>query len=266
MSEADKPTLKAIQTAFEQSVFHGEEDVNQWINADERGDAAKRMNIYRYAYRARLMDVLFIDYPTIHEILGDEMFAELCQAYLAAYPSTSFSVRWFGRNMPAFLRDAPPYAEHAYLAEMADFEWQKGECFDGEDSPVIGLDALSMMSPDAFTTLQFEFVPTLRQMTCEYDTPTLWKTINQDKDADLPMPTKLDTPIAWALWRKGLAPTWQSLDVDHAWAMQSAMQGASFVELCEGLREWIDDEHIPARAASFVQTWLREEMISTLKY
>jgi hypothetical protein len=59
---------------------------------------------------------------------------------------------------------------------------------------------------------------------------------------------------------------YRSLDVDGGWALDSAMSGGSFENLCEGICEWIDEEHAPARIAGFLGNWINEGLLVNLKY
>jgi hypothetical protein len=56
----------------------------------------ERVNIYAQMYFARLLDVLYEDFPRVAAFLGCERFRDLVRAYLRIYPSTHPSLRHKG--------------------------------------------------------------------------------------------------------------------------------------------------------------------------
>lgn len=42
---------------------------------------------------------------------------------------------------------------------------------------------------------------------------------------------------------------------DEAAALESALRGDTFGEICAALRHWLPEEEIPLRAASLLATW-----------
>src|SRR4051812_11219845 len=73
------------------------------IVGDDRLDAGARLGVYARMYGARLIDVLFEDYPRVAALVGQDRFTGLARQYVAAHPSTHPSLRWFGRRFPDVL-------------------------------------------------------------------------------------------------------------------------------------------------------------------
>src|SRR5262245_41797708 len=95
--------LPDLQRAFFHAVSAGHDDAAApellaAIRGDERLAASERLAVYARMYCARLVDVLREDYPRVAAVLGNDDFADLTHAYLAAHPSTHPSLRWFGRS------------------------------------------------------------------------------------------------------------------------------------------------------------------------
>ena len=53
----------------------------------------------------------------------------------------------------------------------------------------------------------------------------------------------------------------RSIEVDEAWALDQARQGADFSAICGGLTEWIDAQYVAQRAVEFLKRWLIDELI-----
>src|SRR5476649_2318429 len=94
--------------------------------------ADARLAIYYNAYRIRLREALSESYDKTWSYVGDEMFAELADSYIAAHPSRHANLRWFGGGFSAHL--ALALADHPYIAELAAFEWTLGLAFDAADA------------------------------------------------------------------------------------------------------------------------------------
>ncbi|HEY3860259.1 MAG TPA: DNA-binding domain-containing protein [Verrucomicrobiae bacterium] len=120
-----------------------------FIKPNDRLSSFERLEIYNRQYWFRLRDCFCDDYPGLRAALGDRRFGRLADAYLAAHPSASFSLRNLGRRLLAFLEAHPRWIEpHRALAfDMARLEWAQIEAFDNEAMPPLGMDSLLEIDP-----------------------------------------------------------------------------------------------------------------------
>ena len=255
-------SLEALQHAFGGYLTGASEVIPPGVAGDDRADARERMELYAGAYRARLVESLGVDFPGLWGMIGDEQFYQLCLEYIRQHPSTWPSIRWFGSHMEDFLRNTPPYADYPQVAEMAAFEWAQGLVFDAADSPVSTLDELAALPPESWPGMRLAFIPAMRRLDLEWNIPLLWSAL--ERDEELPEPERQEYPRGWLLWRRELTPSWRRLDVDEAWALDRAGEGMCFADLCEGLLEWIDEEHAPRRAAGFLKTWVHDGLVAKI--
>ncbi|MBS9778053.1 MAG: putative DNA-binding domain-containing protein [Gammaproteobacteria bacterium] len=248
---------------FEAYLKGEDSNITDSIIANDKGDAVERMAIYKDAYAMRLMDILYGDYPTIHEILGTETFFSMAKEYLEKYPSTSFTVRHFGQYLPKFLQEAAPYSDYPYLWQIADFEWAKGTVFDAPDTELFTIEELASIDPEEWENITFTFIPAMSRLIYDYNVPQIWQAVNDDTQESEPV--MLQKSLPWVMWRKDLNPNWYSMSDDEDWFFIQARKGATFGELCEGLMQWIDDEEkIVVRAAAIVRRWIDEKMLVRL--
>jgi hypothetical protein len=70
-----------------------------------------------------------------------------------------------------------------------------------------------------------------------------------------PDPVCAGHPVPWLLWRQNLQNYFRSMAADEAGALDSALRGANFGEICEALAEWLPDDEIPMRAAGLLGIW-----------
>jgi len=107
--------------------------IASFIKPNDRLSSFERLEIYNRQYWFRILDALWDDFPGLRAVLGDKTFHRMSQAYLARYPSRTFTMRDLGYKLEAFLTEEPRWAgRHAQLAiETARFEWAEVLAFDG---------------------------------------------------------------------------------------------------------------------------------------
>jgi hypothetical protein len=86
-----------------------------------------------------------------------------------------------------------------------------------------------------------------------------------DTGTELPQLQRADYPQRWLLWRQDMKTHWRSLDVQEAWAIEQAGNGASFAEICEGLLEWIDEQQVALTGAGFLKQWVSDKLVTQIR-
>jgi hypothetical protein len=121
-----------------------------FIKPNDRLTSFERLEIYNRVYWFRVLDCLYDDYPGLRAILGEKRFMALITAYLAKYPSTSFTLRNLGSRLEKFIRQNPKWvAPKTEIArEMARFEWAQVVAFDGPAKPVLTADDVLDAPPE----------------------------------------------------------------------------------------------------------------------
>src|SRR6201999_2924121 len=99
-------------------------------------------------------DALDDTYPKLHAVLGDEVFSTLGEDFLAAQPSVHRSIRWYGRELPEYLRRHAPFAELPILSELAPLEWTLAEVSDSPDAIPLERAALAAVPPAEWAGLR----------------------------------------------------------------------------------------------------------------
>jgi len=222
--------------------------------------ATARLDIYAHAYRARLRDALQDTYPTLHQILGDEVFADLARGFIERHPSVHRSIRWYGREVADHLGREAPYADQPALAEIARFEWILSEAFDAADAAVLDRTALQRIDPADWAELRFDFHPSLRRLPLEWNSVAIWQAIHREQSP--PEPARGDRPVPWIVWRQGFKNFFRSLDGAESAALDVALSGAAFGEICETLGAWLPAEEVPLRAAMLIGGWTESGLLA----
>jgi hypothetical protein len=121
-----------------------------FIKPNDRLSSFERLEIYNRVYWFRVLDCLYDDYPGLRAILGEEKFMALITAYLAKYPSASFTLRNLGSRLEKFIRQNPKWVapQKEIALEMARFEWAQVVAFDGPAKPVLTADDVLDATPE----------------------------------------------------------------------------------------------------------------------
>jgi hypothetical protein len=249
----DAPRLRQLQRELQSLLLGEPSSIAEAIADAPPLSVADRLGIYRNAYRVRLIEALDDTYPVLHALLGDEVFVALGEEFVSAHPSVHRSLRWYGAELSEFLGQCPPYAEQPILAELALLEWTLAEVFDAADADPTPRAALSAVDASAWSGLQFELHPSLRRLHLQWNTVAAWQAMSREETP--PDPLCAEHPVPWLLWRQNLQNYFRSMAADEAAALDSALRGATFGEICEALAEWLSDDEIPLRAATLLGTW-----------
>ena len=252
--------LQCLQNQFQDYLLNSNPNFQNSIVNTKKVPAETRLAIYNNAYRSRLVDALAANYPVLQTYLGCEQFEALGQAYLSANPSSFRSIRWFGDQLVNFLKEHSDYKAFPVLAELAQFEWTLTLVFDAWDSTVLQMEEMGNIPSNAWVNMRLQAHPSLHRLTLSWNVIHIWQAISDDKT--LPDPIENSVPIHWVLWRKELTNHFCSLREDEAWAIDAILNGSTFSEICEGLCQWIDEEEVGLRAASFLKGWISEGLIT----
>jgi hypothetical protein len=253
--------LKELQNAFKRNVITGDEEFGQYIVSTEAVSSDVRLAIYGNAYFSRLEEALESDYEILKQLLGEEVFSEACMAYIQQYPSRYYSLRWFGRDFPVFLGYQAESGEHHWPAEIAQLEWSFIGAFDAADAVSLTEADAAAIPPEAWPELRMQFHPSVRTLSIWWNTLARWRAAKNAQP--IPEPARLPEPAQCLLWRHELMTQYRSMEADEAIAIQSALAGASFSEICGALAEEMQDqEMVPMQAAGFLKTWLAAGMIT----
>lgn len=113
-----------------------------FIKPNDRLSSFERLEIYNRVYWFRVLDCLYDDYPGLRAIVGEKRFLDLATAYLAKYPSASFTLRNLGSRLEKFLREEPQWVtpNEELALDMARFEWAQIVAFDDAALPQLTTD------------------------------------------------------------------------------------------------------------------------------
>ena len=218
--------LRDVQRRFLAGIADNDAGAEALIVDDDRVGARRRLDIYRNNYRASLTGVLADHYERLHAYRGDEQFDAIAHAYVAAHPSTTRNLRFYGEALPAFLgRHFPADGE---LKDLAALDWALRHAFDARDRRPLDAAAVGALG-DAWIERRVLLHPSARLLAVGFDVAALWSAL--DAGAEPPEPAAFAEPAALLVWRSGQQPRFRSLPGEEADALMRFEGGASFTDL-----------------------------------
>jgi hypothetical protein len=253
--------LADLQHSFQDYVLaDSEPPLPEWVSADGRAAPRRQLSVYSNAYRMRLKEVLGQDYEAVWTALGDEGFDRLTDQYIDAHPSRRFTLRDFGRVLPAFLQTTPEYREYEWLHELAEFESLLIDAFDAADASLLREEDMAGLPPEAWSSASLIVHPSVRRLDSCWDAPRLWQVLTSDDPSEI-IPARSE-PVPWLIWRRELTTQFRSMSVDEQTAFDAMVDGASLDAVCVALGTRISEEEVPLRFASLLKGWIAEEIVS----
>ncbi|MFM2294346.1 MAG: hypothetical protein RLZZ350_759 [Verrucomicrobiota bacterium] len=163
-----------------------------WITPSAKLKPVERLELYHRQYWYRLLDSIAEDFPALRRLLGERRFWRLIEAYLAATPSRSYTLRHLGGKLSAFLKKNPALAgSHPFHAvELAALEYAVCENFEAAERAPVAADELA--------TAKLALQPHLRLFQFRTPADELWHCHVLEKT----IPKKLLTPVVAAVSRR----------------------------------------------------------------
>lgn len=258
-------SLGDLQRAFQDYLLATNDGLQSAVRDTKKADRVTLLDVYRDGYALRLIEVLTNDYPGLMAMAGPADFDHVARAYIAAHPSRHPSVRWFGAGLADFMEKTAPYDKAPAAVEMVRFEWALGEAFDSVDVAPIAADVLLALPPDAWETLTFTALPSLRRCTFAFEVAQAWQRRDEVEPGNLEV-DRAEEPVTWAIWRPERLTSFRSLEPDEAAMLGALTAGRSFPELCETVAAFTGDDQAPARAAWLLRTWVEGGLIASFKH
>lgn len=107
--------------------------VNRAVTASRSQTPAERLEVYRRAYFARLLEVLREQFPCTRFAVGDELFDQFALGYLERYPPRGYTLGRLAERLVEHLHKSRPAnaAWGGFVVELAALEQAIDRIFDG---------------------------------------------------------------------------------------------------------------------------------------
>jgi hypothetical protein len=251
--------------------WHGREMdsvAEEFIRPNNRLTSFERLEIYNRQYWFRLQSAFAEDFPALRSVVGNAAFETLANAYMAAHPSRSFTLRNLGGKLAGWLEANPSYAGRrlALALDVVRVEWACIEAFDNAELPPLSLTEVASVSAESRLGLQ----PHVQLLALSYPADDLVLAMHQKQrresseagtraedafDSEEPLqPIHVRKRATWlAIHRADFSLYYRSLSRPEFQTLSALRDGRTVPEALEA--GFIDSKLPTVRRVRLVQQW-----------
>lgn len=253
-------TLAQAQTAFMAQILDEGAALPRGWGASQRAG----MDIYRNAYRVRLVETLADVYERTREWVGEESFRRAAAHHLITHAPNSWTIDHVGAGFDATLAEL--FANDPEVEELAWLEWTMHCVFvaaDGEPLTPQGFGAATAgIADDEWAGLRFSLLPGLTFRPIRFDCGGVWRALADGTGA--PDPLTFDAPRGLVVWRERLTPVFRTVAAAELACLEAVAGGASYGAACDLLVERLGEEEATQFAGSMLGRWLGDGWITAV--
>jgi hypothetical protein len=145
---------------------------------------AEQINIYRVQYWLRHTSVLIDHFDGLSRWLGQERWQALAESYLEDPRSQVFAITELGHRMGEHIASLPPFFDQALCVDMARLEWAYQCAFSAADDPVLSLEKMQTIAPDAWMNARFSVSDSLNLLTLRHPVCDLRRALRAEEEVE----------------------------------------------------------------------------------
>lgn len=200
------------------------------------------MEIYRNAYRGRLLAAMEISFERTRRWVGEEAFTAAACHYIISHRPESWTLDDYGGDFPEVL--AGLFAHDTEVAELAWLEWHMQRAFAAPDQPELDPAALASAGycEADWANMRFAMAAGFAATSVTTCCTRIWEAIG-DGITDV-CETSDRVEAALIVWRTGNSPRYRLASMEEMRALEAIANGASLAVLAENcdaacLGEWL---------------------------
>ena len=178
--------LKAFQTDFVETMTSGELNLERYedLIPSKNLNLLEALETYRRDYTSRLSDALAEAFSSVHYVLGDSDFFQLCYEYLDKYTSRSYDLGEYGQEFPHFIGKHSLTSDFPFLKELAQLEIELTALFHLAVSPLPDLSILEQLQDPS--PLKIKLIAAHKLISSRFALFDLWNWQNTpEKEIDM---------------------------------------------------------------------------------
>lgn len=217
---------------------------------DDTGPASSiGMQIYRDAYRGRLLTALEVSFERTRRWVGELAFTAAACHYILTNPPRGWTLDAYGAEFSQVLAEL--FADDAEVAELAWLEWQMQQAFAARDSAPLDpahLAAAGYCATD-WDRMRFDMTPGFALRTLTTNCVPLWHHLEPDQTDGI-FEVERDMDRAAVVWRQACSPSVRELSQAEFRALEAMADGGTLgciAKFCEAeqlgqwLAQWLTD-------------------------
>lgn len=233
---------------------------NGWTDRHATG-----MDIYRNAYRARLVDALRDTYERTAQWVGEDAYRQAAAHHIITRPPNSWTLDDAGDGFPDTLREL--FIDNPEVPELAWLEWAMHRAFVAADATAMDIasfaEATGHFAEEDWSNMRFTFLPGTQQHLIHNDIGMLWRLLGTNEAVRPEL--ALDGPLHCVVWREGIKPVFMQIDNVEGVALNLMREGATYGAMCEALLDLLGEAEAIAEAGAILGRWLHNGLIASIE-
>lgn len=165
---------KSFQSGFAAALTDPDRPVPEGLSAWTGNRPARRFGVYRNNVRVGLTGALAARFPATEAIVGQDFFAALAQAFVAAHPPRSPLLLAYGEDFADFVQGFEPAAGLAYLPDVIHLEAARSRAYHAADAEPLAAADLAAVPAERLGDLLLEPHPSLALLRSPHPVVTIW--------------------------------------------------------------------------------------------
>lgn len=251
--------LAAQQDAFMAHILSDEAALPHGWTARHRAG----MDIYRNAYRARLVDALRDTYERTANYVGEDAFRQAAAHHVIGHPPGSWTLDDAGAGFAQTVEEL--FTDDSEVAELVWLEWAMHRAFVAADTAPLDAakfaDIAAQFADEDWAHMRIGFLPgtAVREMAC--DIVSLWRAAPPESDTE-PAERTSDDAVSCVVWREGLKPVFVEASIVEGRALQCMLNGADYGTMCAMLVDLMGEDAALSEAGAILARWLHNGLIA----
>jgi hypothetical protein len=260
---------RAVMTPESEASPVGAAEAASILTPGPKLDPLGRLEIYRRAYHARLIECLLDDYPAVAAALGENGFDELCRKYIVTHPSTDSNLNAFGRHMASLCRAEPTSSTLGtiafFIADLAALEWAIVEVIHAASADPLTMTGLGAVPASRWADARLVATPAFRLLRSGYPVNRYFQAF---REGDAPLVPEPEAS-AVVVYRSG--PTIWRMDISDAafdllHALTSGQSLAASLESASAALSGVDEGEAAARVSAWFRDWVSSGLFSGVEF
>jgi hypothetical protein len=246
-------TLADLERRVREAVTRGAPDLDAFAPIAAL-DPAGSVRVYRDGWFSRLESILASDFPGVAAALGDDGFADLARAYLAAHPPRDPIISRVGAEFAPFVAAREGLPHRAFLADLARLEWTVTSAFDHPDAPVLDPATLKDLPPERLAGARFPLAATTAVLEVSHPVHAFLDAVKRGESPPIPGP---GGPPAVLVFRSAVVVKRMDLEREALAALRTLEEGGTLADAMEAAAAAADRpvEDLAPRVTAWFGEW-----------
>lgn len=163
-----------FETLFARALLNPQAPIPFGVGTENDATPVRRFAVHRNNVVAGLIGTLRARFPVVEKIVGEEFFAAMARAFVAATPPRTPVLTTYGDEFADFIAAFEPARELAYLADVARLEAARTHAYHAADAVSIDANQFAALDPDEVSDIRVNLHPSAEIICSRHPIVTIW--------------------------------------------------------------------------------------------